>query len=316
MGLYNHQLETFLTVADSGSFRKAADSLFISPTAVQKQINLLEESLGAKLFLRTHHGLILSGAGKSLYTDARYLLSFSSEAVTRLKTYKEAEYTEIRAAYAPVSPLLCVERLWHHIHKADPSYRLIIVPRGDDPTTKSESIRNLGAVIDVIETAYDEDKCAQNGLEYLQLALIVPGIVIPYDHPLADKEFISIYDLEAAATKLIIPRRGLNKYSDAVRNELVERRSVDVIEIDDYTVDTYNICIRENCALLALNPTAIHPLLVLKKAAWDFTIPYGLLYSSSSSPFIRDFIRIVRLLLDNPAVKEEIRAALCGFRSF
>ncbi|MBR3350156.1 MAG: LysR family transcriptional regulator, partial [Solobacterium sp.] len=43
MGLYNHQLETFLTVADSGSFRKAADSLFISPTAVQKQINLLED---------------------------------------------------------------------------------------------------------------------------------------------------------------------------------------------------------------------------------------------------------------------------------
>ena len=43
--MYNHQLDTFIQVADMGSFSKAAEAMFISATAVMKQINLLESSL-------------------------------------------------------------------------------------------------------------------------------------------------------------------------------------------------------------------------------------------------------------------------------
>lgn len=43
--MYNPQLETFIKVADAGSFNKAADELYITPTAVIKQINSLEKSL-------------------------------------------------------------------------------------------------------------------------------------------------------------------------------------------------------------------------------------------------------------------------------
>ncbi len=48
--MYNLQLDTFLKVADAGSFNKAAEELFISPPAVIKQINLLEASLSLRLF--------------------------------------------------------------------------------------------------------------------------------------------------------------------------------------------------------------------------------------------------------------------------
>lgn len=63
--MYNPQLETFLRVADAGSFNKAAEESYITSTAVIKQINLLEESLELKLFERTHRGLHLTNAGKS-----------------------------------------------------------------------------------------------------------------------------------------------------------------------------------------------------------------------------------------------------------
>lgn len=63
--MYNPQLETFIRVADAGSFNKAAEELFISPPAVIKQINLLEAQLGLTLFVRTHRGLKLTEAGKS-----------------------------------------------------------------------------------------------------------------------------------------------------------------------------------------------------------------------------------------------------------
>ena len=77
--MYNPQLETFLRVADAGSFNKASEELFITPTAVIKQINLLEDSLGVKLFDRTHRGLNLTKAGKSLYQDAKYIISYCRE---------------------------------------------------------------------------------------------------------------------------------------------------------------------------------------------------------------------------------------------
>ena len=56
--MYNTQLDTFLKVAELGSFNKAADALYITPPAVTKQINLLEEDLGGAVLLqgcKVHH---------------------------------------------------------------------------------------------------------------------------------------------------------------------------------------------------------------------------------------------------------------------
>ena len=52
-------------MADAGSFSKAAEQAYITPTAVLKQINLLEADLGVLLFERTHRGLSLTKAGWS-----------------------------------------------------------------------------------------------------------------------------------------------------------------------------------------------------------------------------------------------------------
>lgn len=43
--MYNPRLDTFLHVADAGSFNRAAEESYITPTAVIKQINLLEDEL-------------------------------------------------------------------------------------------------------------------------------------------------------------------------------------------------------------------------------------------------------------------------------
>ena len=48
-----------------------------------KQINLLEDGLGVRLFERTHRGLKLTKAGESLKKDAPELIRFSREAAAR-----------------------------------------------------------------------------------------------------------------------------------------------------------------------------------------------------------------------------------------
>ena len=68
------QLRAFLTVADTGNVTRAAAVLNLVQPAVSRQIQLLEESVGATLFERERHGMVLTTAGKSLVGYARRAL--------------------------------------------------------------------------------------------------------------------------------------------------------------------------------------------------------------------------------------------------
>ena len=102
--MYNPQLETFLAVVESGSFNKAAERLYISPPAVIKQINLLEKSLDLQLFVRTHRGLRLTRAGHSLYQDAKYIIQYCKDSVTRARNAMQESESVIRIGTSPMTP--------------------------------------------------------------------------------------------------------------------------------------------------------------------------------------------------------------------
>ena len=71
------QVETFLTVAECGSFSRAGEKLFISSSAVAQQIGSLEEDIGASLFHRTTHGVRLTEIGRYLAAEGRELVERS-----------------------------------------------------------------------------------------------------------------------------------------------------------------------------------------------------------------------------------------------
>jgi len=61
--------EYFLVVAETENLHKAAEQLFISVSAVHRQIALAEEQLDIALFERLPNGLKLTLAGELLYSD-------------------------------------------------------------------------------------------------------------------------------------------------------------------------------------------------------------------------------------------------------
>jgi LysR family nitrogen assimilation transcriptional regulator len=65
------QLRAFLTVADTGNVTRAAELLNRVQPAVSRQLRLLEADVGAELFQRERHGMVLTGAGKALLVYAR-----------------------------------------------------------------------------------------------------------------------------------------------------------------------------------------------------------------------------------------------------
>lgn len=142
--MYNPQLDTFIKVADAGSFNKAAEDSFITPTAVIKQMNLLERSLDVKLFERTHRGLKLTKAGQSLYQDAKYIIQYCRESIVRAKNAMQNEDTVIRIGSSPMTPAQLLVQLWPEFQEYCPDMKFEIIPFENTPENAREILANLG----------------------------------------------------------------------------------------------------------------------------------------------------------------------------
>jgi len=68
-------LRTFLEVSRTRHFGRAARNLFVSQSTISVRIRMLEESIGAPLFVRTHKDIQLSPVGKRLVTHAESILT-------------------------------------------------------------------------------------------------------------------------------------------------------------------------------------------------------------------------------------------------
>ncbi len=67
-------LRAFISVAEQGSFSRAAERLFITQPAVSKRIASLESELDTGLFDRIGHNITLTEAGKALLPRARRII--------------------------------------------------------------------------------------------------------------------------------------------------------------------------------------------------------------------------------------------------
>jgi DNA-binding transcriptional LysR family regulator len=67
------------------SFTKAGDELFLTQSAVSRQIKELEEQLGVALFERRHRALSLTEAGQQFYASAAQVLATMRAATERLR---------------------------------------------------------------------------------------------------------------------------------------------------------------------------------------------------------------------------------------
>lgn len=69
------QLRTLIHVAELGSLSKAADQLNIAQPALSRQVKMLEEELGTRLFDRHGRGMVATEAGQDILVRARRVLA-------------------------------------------------------------------------------------------------------------------------------------------------------------------------------------------------------------------------------------------------
>lgn len=77
-------LQVFLAVAETGSFSRAAERVFLTQPAVSKRVAALEAQFGARLFDRMGRRIQLTPAGQTLLTQARVILNDIEDAKRRI----------------------------------------------------------------------------------------------------------------------------------------------------------------------------------------------------------------------------------------
>lgn len=292
--MYNPQLETFLRVADAGSFNKAAEESFITPTAVIKQINLLEASLNVQLFERTHRGIVLTKAGKSLYQDAKYVIQYSKEAVIRAQNAMQENTDVIRIGTSPMTPVQFLMQLWPKIQENCPGMKFQIVPFENTPENARNILGNLGQNIDVVGGIFDETMLRLRGCAGLELFYTPLCCAVSVYHPLAEKNILRMEDLYGQ--NLMLMRRNWSMYVDRLRDDIWQNHpQINIIDFDFYDVNVFNRCENGNDILMAVSVWEnVHPLLKIIPVEWKHSIPYGLLHSQQPSDTVKRFLEATK----------------------
>lgn len=292
--MYNQLLETFICVADCGSFTKASERLYISSTAVMNKINALESHLDIILFNRTPRGIVLTEAGKSIYRDAKNMIAFSQDSIKRARRLSEDEHFTVRVGTSLLYPCKPLINLWYSVNARYPFFKLKIVPYEDNYNADTSIIQMLGSKIDFIVGPCGSASWLSQ-LNFFQLGASRVCCAVPHDHPLAVKACLTQRDF--IGERLMLVKAGDSEIIDRIRAGLTaDYPGVQLIDTPFYyDVEVFNRCEQEGNLLLTLEQWEdVHPLLKTIPVNWNYYMPYGLLYAPEPPKSILRFIEAVK----------------------
>lgn len=186
-------------VAKKGSIRKAAASLNITSTALNRRILALEEEIGSPLFERLPHGVRLNTAGELLIQHIRKSISDLSDVTSQI-----ADLTGMRkghvtiAAGAEVVGTFLPQHIAHYRHNF-PDVSFEILRRA--PEAAMKSLHDFTADFALIFGPVPPSD--------FQIILSVDlSVIVAMNkaHPLADQEDVSFFD--CARFPAILPAEG------------------------------------------------------------------------------------------------------------
>lgn len=153
-------------------------------------------------------------------------------------------------------------------------------------------MKNLGKHIDIVAGLYDDRFLEERGCKAAHLYDKKLSFAVPVTHPLCERSEIDVSDLKGATVMLI--RKNWNEYIDRLRKDLTDNGTV-VEDFDMFNMSAFNRAARENLPIITVEGWEdVHPLLRIVPAAWEYRIPFGILYSPTPTKQVKNFIDALR----------------------
>jgi DNA-binding transcriptional LysR family regulator len=191
------QLKYVVTVADKGTISEAAKELFLSQPSLTNAIKELEHEMQLTIFNRTNKGIVVSNAGDEFLSYARQVLEQANLLEERfLNGKKQSPRFSVSTQHYSFAVNAFVDVIrefgqnqYDFTLRETQTYEII------------EDVSRLKSEIGVLYTSSKNEEVImkfikQNGLEFKELFLAKPHVFISSKHPLAQKETITIEELE------------------------------------------------------------------------------------------------------------------------
>ena len=203
----------FNEVAATGSIRRAADRLHVAPSAVSRQISLLEHSLGVMLLERNNTGIRLTPAGLMLERFTRKMcrdLDRIHESIKSLKGLREGEVKiwVIEAVVQVILPQIMTE-----FNENYPAIQFSINSESSD--------RTIEAIIrDEIDIGIVFNMDDRPGIEVVKRCSAPIQCLVSPQHPLAQRQSVTLEEICFYPVALPVSSFGMRQTFDKVTRSL------------------------------------------------------------------------------------------------
>jgi DNA-binding transcriptional LysR family regulator len=294
--MLSQQSLTFLAVANHGSFSKAAKVLYLSPVSVMKQMNNFENEIGVLLLNRSKSGIKLTPAGQILYSKLSQLKVDADNILKSIRALKSDDSIPIRVGTSVLRSCSPIVELWSQPAAQKYHFQIEIVPLLDDQKSLQRNLNLLGNQIDCLVSPYGVNQVEEN-YQIQPLGEYACQIGVPTQHPLSKKAVLTWHDLDHQ--DLLLLERGQSTIIDQIRNEINNQHpDIQIHDLPDfYNLNSFNYSVQNNTLIEIIEPWKnVHPSITAVPMQWSYKIPYGLIFASTPSNEVLDFIHATKAL--------------------
>ena len=120
-------LDEFVYLADSLSFKRAANHFYVSRSVISRHMAALEETVGARLLDRDSRGVNLTEAGSVFYREAKTVLRDWDVALERARAVGESGSKLVRIGYLRNASRPVLVRFVRHMAETHPELHLSLL---------------------------------------------------------------------------------------------------------------------------------------------------------------------------------------------
>lgn len=198
----------------------------------------------------------------------------------------------IRIGVSLMNPATILLEQWNQISRLYPNFQLEIVPFEDTAPAFLNILEGLGSKADLVFCPYDTTYWPVPYRSF-HLKDLPMAIICSRTDPLAQKSRLTSEDLHGRT--LILPQKGLAKHTEALRSDLETNHPQIRLQGEEYIDLAHFNRIVSSCELI-LGPECwnqVHPLVTAIPVDWEYTIPYGLIYSMEPSKELLQFLAVI-----------------------
>lgn len=188
------KLEYFFEVARLKSFTKAAQTCFVSQTAISQQIAVLEKELGVELFIRDKKKVELTTAGEYFLRDTKRIVALYDNAVKKAREVAAGHYGKVSIGYFSMFDRYVLSPIIREFSQVYPEIQLEVIQCNAETIRKEVLNGNLdiGLVFDI-----DWDKSGE--IMGVNVHTAKSYLCMHKSHPLAAKERITMEDVNSTS---------------------------------------------------------------------------------------------------------------------